>query len=100
LIETWIQDPDGIQIVLVEVPADHQRLLAPRRTVQAGEVRARNRLVGANEVQRNATVDGAGSAPSSDAEVLLRDMSHLFLAGSIYRTTTTRQGFSPAEKVR
>ncbi len=23
LIEMWIQDPDGIQIVLVEVPADH-----------------------------------------------------------------------------
>jgi len=23
LIETWIEDPDGIRIVLVEVPADH-----------------------------------------------------------------------------
>jgi catechol 2,3-dioxygenase-like lactoylglutathione lyase family enzyme len=23
LIETWIEDPDGVQIVLVEVPADH-----------------------------------------------------------------------------
>jgi predicted enzyme related to lactoylglutathione lyase len=23
LIETWIEDPDGIKIVLVEVPADH-----------------------------------------------------------------------------
>jgi catechol 2,3-dioxygenase-like lactoylglutathione lyase family enzyme len=36
LIEMWIQDPDGIQIVLVEVPADHplrrdQRALSPPR---------------------------------------------------------------------
>jgi catechol 2,3-dioxygenase-like lactoylglutathione lyase family enzyme len=23
LIETWIEDPDGVRIVLVEVPADH-----------------------------------------------------------------------------
>jgi hypothetical protein len=23
LIEMWIEDPDGIRIVLVEVPADH-----------------------------------------------------------------------------
>jgi hypothetical protein len=23
LIEMWVEDPDGIQIVLVEVPADH-----------------------------------------------------------------------------
>jgi predicted enzyme related to lactoylglutathione lyase len=23
LIETWITDPDGVRIVLVEIPADH-----------------------------------------------------------------------------
>ena len=23
LVEMWIEDPDGVQIVLVEVPADH-----------------------------------------------------------------------------
>jgi catechol 2,3-dioxygenase-like lactoylglutathione lyase family enzyme len=36
LIEMWIEDPDGIQIVLVEVPADHPlrrdlRALSPPR---------------------------------------------------------------------
>jgi predicted enzyme related to lactoylglutathione lyase len=36
LIEMWIEDPDGIQIVLVEVPADHplrrdQRAVSPPR---------------------------------------------------------------------
>jgi predicted enzyme related to lactoylglutathione lyase len=36
LIETWIEDPDGIRIVLVEVPADHPlrrdlRSLSPPR---------------------------------------------------------------------
>lgn len=36
LIEMWIEDPDGIQIVLVEVPADHplrrdQRSVTPLR---------------------------------------------------------------------
>jgi catechol 2,3-dioxygenase-like lactoylglutathione lyase family enzyme len=30
LIEMWIQDPDGIQIVLVEVPADHPLRRDPR----------------------------------------------------------------------
>jgi predicted enzyme related to lactoylglutathione lyase len=30
LIEMWIQDPDGIQIVLVEVPADHPLRGDPR----------------------------------------------------------------------
>jgi predicted enzyme related to lactoylglutathione lyase len=30
LIEMWIQDPDGIQIVLVEVPADHLLRRDPR----------------------------------------------------------------------
>ena len=30
LIEMWIQDPDGIQIVLVEVPADHLSAATPR----------------------------------------------------------------------
>ena len=30
LTEMWIQDPDGIQIVLVEVPADHALRRDPR----------------------------------------------------------------------
>jgi predicted enzyme related to lactoylglutathione lyase len=30
LIEMWIQDPDGIQIVLVKVPADHPLRRDPR----------------------------------------------------------------------
>jgi catechol 2,3-dioxygenase-like lactoylglutathione lyase family enzyme len=30
LIETWIQDPDGVQIVLVEVPVDHPLRRDPR----------------------------------------------------------------------
>ena len=30
LIEMWIQDPDGIQIVLAEVPADHPLRRDPR----------------------------------------------------------------------
>ena len=30
LTEMWIQDPDGIQIVLVEVPADHPLRRDPR----------------------------------------------------------------------
>jgi predicted enzyme related to lactoylglutathione lyase len=30
LIEMWIQDPDGTQIVLVEVPADHSLRRDPR----------------------------------------------------------------------
>jgi catechol 2,3-dioxygenase-like lactoylglutathione lyase family enzyme len=30
LIEMWIKDPDGIQIVLVEVPADHPLRRDPR----------------------------------------------------------------------
>jgi catechol 2,3-dioxygenase-like lactoylglutathione lyase family enzyme len=30
LIEMWVQDPDGIQIVLVEVPADHPLRRDPR----------------------------------------------------------------------
>ena len=30
LTEMWIQDPDGIQIVLVEVPADHPLRRYPR----------------------------------------------------------------------
>jgi hypothetical protein len=30
LTEMWIQDPDGIQIVLVEVPADHPLRRVPR----------------------------------------------------------------------
>jgi catechol 2,3-dioxygenase-like lactoylglutathione lyase family enzyme len=32
LIEMWIQDPDGVQIVLVEVPADHPLRRDPRGT--------------------------------------------------------------------
>jgi hypothetical protein len=30
LIKTWIEDPDGIRIVLVEVPADHPLRRDPR----------------------------------------------------------------------
>ncbi len=30
LVEMWIQDPDGIRIVLVEVPADHPLRRDPR----------------------------------------------------------------------
>jgi hypothetical protein len=30
LTEMWIQDPDGVQIVLVEVPADHPLRRDPR----------------------------------------------------------------------
>ena len=30
LIEMWIEDPDGIRIVLVEVPADHRIRRDPR----------------------------------------------------------------------
>jgi Glyoxalase/Bleomycin resistance protein/Dioxygenase superfamily len=30
LIEMWIQDPDGVQIVLVEIPADHPLRRDPR----------------------------------------------------------------------
>jgi len=30
LTEMWIQDPDGIRIVLVEVPADHPLRRDPR----------------------------------------------------------------------
>ncbi len=30
LIEMWIEDPDGVQIVLVEVPADHPLRRDPR----------------------------------------------------------------------
>jgi catechol 2,3-dioxygenase-like lactoylglutathione lyase family enzyme len=34
LTEAWIQDPDGIQIVLVEVPADHPLRRDPRSASQ------------------------------------------------------------------
>ena len=30
LIEMWIEDPDGVRIVLVEVPADHPLRRDPR----------------------------------------------------------------------
>ena len=30
LVEMWIEDPDGIQIVLVEIPADHPLRRDPR----------------------------------------------------------------------
>jgi len=30
LVEMWIEDPDGIRIVLVEVPADHPLRRDPR----------------------------------------------------------------------
>ena len=32
LVEMWIEDPDGIRIVLVEVPADHPLRRDPRPT--------------------------------------------------------------------
>ena len=32
LIEMWIEDPDGVRIVLVEVPADHPLRRDPRRS--------------------------------------------------------------------
>src|SRR5215471_16183729 len=34
LIEMWIEDPDGVRIVLVEVPADHPLRRAPRSASQ------------------------------------------------------------------
>ena len=34
LTEMWIQDPDGIQIVLVEVPAEHPLRRDPRSASQ------------------------------------------------------------------
>jgi hypothetical protein len=30
LIEMWIEDPDGVRIVVVEVPADHPLRRDPR----------------------------------------------------------------------
>ena len=36
LIEMWIEDPDGIQIVLVEVPADHPLRRDPRSASPPG----------------------------------------------------------------
>ena len=33
LIEMWIEDPDGVRIVLVEVPADHPLRRDPRPTL-------------------------------------------------------------------
>jgi catechol 2,3-dioxygenase-like lactoylglutathione lyase family enzyme len=36
LIEMWIQDPDGIRIVLVEVPADHPLRRDPRPALPPG----------------------------------------------------------------
>jgi hypothetical protein len=35
LTEMWIEDPDGLQIVLVEVPADRRPPIAPRSAVIA-----------------------------------------------------------------
>ncbi len=34
LIEMWIEDPDGVRIVLVEVPADHPLRRDPRFSTQ------------------------------------------------------------------
>jgi len=42
LTEMWIQDPDGIQIVLVEVPADHPLRRDPRSASPARKGRARH----------------------------------------------------------
>ena len=36
LIEMWIEDPDGIRIVLVEVPADHPLRRDPRPALPPG----------------------------------------------------------------
>ena len=36
LTEMWIQDPDGIRIVLVEVPADHPLRCDPRPALPSG----------------------------------------------------------------
>jgi len=36
LIEMWIEDPDGVRIVLVEVPADHPLRRDPRGAGQRG----------------------------------------------------------------
>ena len=36
LTEMWIEDPDGVRIVLVEVPADHPLRRDPRPTLQPG----------------------------------------------------------------
>jgi uncharacterized glyoxalase superfamily protein PhnB len=36
LIEMWIEDPDGIRIVLVEVPADHPLRRDPRSASPPG----------------------------------------------------------------
>jgi len=36
LVEMWIQDPDGIRIVLVEVPTDHPLRRDPRPALPSG----------------------------------------------------------------
>jgi predicted enzyme related to lactoylglutathione lyase len=36
LIEMWIEDPDGVRIVLVEVPADHPLRRDPRSASSQG----------------------------------------------------------------
>ncbi len=35
LIEMWIEDPDGVQIVLVEIPIDHPLRRDPRSSSSA-----------------------------------------------------------------
>jgi catechol 2,3-dioxygenase-like lactoylglutathione lyase family enzyme len=36
LVEAWLADPDGVRLVLVEVPADHPLRRDPRGAVRSG----------------------------------------------------------------
>jgi predicted enzyme related to lactoylglutathione lyase len=40
LIEMWIEDPDGVHIALVEIPADHPLRRDPRSSSQASSITA------------------------------------------------------------
>jgi hypothetical protein len=53
LIEMQLKDPDGIRIVLVEVPANHPLRLDPRPGLQPGR---RTRMPHNNALHRNAPV--------------------------------------------
>jgi hypothetical protein len=37
LVEMWIGDPDGVRIVLVEIPEEHPLRREPRHLAAAGE---------------------------------------------------------------
>jgi hypothetical protein len=61
LIEMWIEDPDGVRIVLVEVPADHPLRRDPRPALPPGRrsacrIPARSRKRGSPAPARNADV--------------------------------------------